>query len=147
MGVWWGYRKIFTSIYGIFWQKLKVVSIFKIVIYHNSLQFLKWRGENWYFWVLIFFKIRPFLFLNDFFGIFFSTEVSFAVTFENMLNCYSDPVYKQMAVEFFSVLTKIMKRHPEICFIESLNVDQMLEQAIKLYAEVCKKKKYSNFFF
>ena len=80
---------------------------------------------------------------NDFLGIlFFSTEVSFAVTFENMLNCYSDPVYKQMAVEFFSVLTKIMKRHPEICFIESLNVDQMLEQAIKLYAEVCKKKEF-----
>ena len=91
------------------------------------------------------------MFQKQSFDITFSTEVSFAVTFENMLNCYSDPVYKQMAVEFFSVLTKIMKRHPEICFIESLNVDQMLEQAIKLYAEVCNKKKVkifsSNYFF
>ena len=87
------------------------------------------------------------MFQKQSFDITFSTEVSFAVTFENMLNCYSDPVYKQMAVEFFSVLTKIMKRHPEICFIESLNVDQMLEQAIKLYAEVCNKKKLRFFFF
>ena len=63
-----------------------------------------------------------------------------------MVNCYSDPVHRQMVMEIFSVWTKIMKRYSEICFIESLNVDQMLEQAIKLYAEVCKKKKNTDFF-
>ena len=61
-----------------------------------------------------------------------------------MLNCYSDPVYRQMVMEVFSVLTKIMKRHPGICFVESLNVDQILEQTIKLYVEVCKKNKNKN---
>ena len=65
---------------------------------------------------------------------FFSTELSFAYTFENMLTRYEDPVYKQMAVEFFSVLSKIINRHPEINFIESLNVDKMLEKAVKLYS-------------
>ena len=67
----------------------------------------------------------------------FSNELSFAYTFEVLLNEYEDPVYKHMAVEFFSVLSKIMKRHPEVYFIGSLNVDDMLEQAMKLYAEVC----------
>ena len=62
--------------------------------------------------------------------------MSFAYTFEVFLNEYEDPVYKHMAVEFFSVLSKIMKRHPEVYFIGSLNVDDMLEEAMKLYAEV-----------
>lgn len=53
-----------------------------------------------------------------------------------MLNEYKHPVQKQMAVELFSVLSKIIKRHPEITFIESLHVDEMIESAIKLYSEV-----------
>ena len=64
----------------------------------------------------------------------FSTELSFAYEFENMLNCYEDPVYKQMAVEFFSVVSKIINRHPEINFTESLNVDKMIEKAANLYS-------------
>merc|ERR1719270_555752 len=64
-----------------------------------------------------------------------STEMRFAYSFENMLNAYDDPVYKQIAVEFFVVLCKIMKRHPEFSFIDSINVDTMINQAIKLYSE------------
>ena len=56
--------------------------------------------------------------------------------FENMLNAHDDPVYKQITVEFFVVLCKIMKRHPEFSFIETINVDTMINQAIKLYSEV-----------
>ena len=41
-----------------------------------------------------------------------------------------------MAIEFFSVLSKIMKRHPEISIIDGINVDDMIERAIKLYSEV-----------
>ena len=59
----------------------------------------------------------------------------FAYAFENMLNGYKDPVLKQMAVEFFSVLAKILQRHPEITFIECIDVDEMLNQAVKLYSE------------
>lgn len=64
-----------------------------------------------------------------------STEMRFAYAFELMLNDYDDPVYKQMAVEFFTVLSKILKRHPEISFIDCIDVDVMILQAIKLYAE------------
>ena len=58
--------------------------------------------------------------------------------FENMLNAHDDPVYKQITVEFFVVLCKIMKRHPEFSFIDTINVDTMINQAIKLYSEVSK---------
>ena len=60
----------------------------------------------------------------------------FAYMFENMLNAHDDPVYKQITVEFFVVLCKIMKRHPEFSFIDTINVDTMINQAIKLYSEV-----------
>ena len=66
----------------------------------------------------------------------FSTEMRFAYMFENMLNAHDDPVYKQITVEFFVVLCKIMKRHPEFSFIDTINVDTMINQAIKLYSEV-----------
>ena len=56
--------------------------------------------------------------------------------FENMLNAHDDPVYKQITVEFFVVLCKIMKRHPEFSFIDTINVDTMINQAMKLYSEV-----------
>ena len=56
--------------------------------------------------------------------------------FENMLNAHDEPVYKQITVEFFVVLCKIMKRHPEFSFIDTINVDTMINQAIKLYSEV-----------
>jgi hypothetical protein len=57
-----------------------------------------------------------------------------------MLNVFKEPVYKQMAIEFFSVLTKIIKRHPEITFIEELRVWEMIEEAIQLYAKVYKTR-------
>ena len=78
-----------------------------------------------------------------------STEKRFAYLFEDMLNDYQDPVYKQMAVEFFSVLSKIMTRHPELSIVEGLNVDDMIERSIKLYSEVrisIKFKVISNIF-
>ncbi len=53
-----------------------------------------------------------------------------------MLNVYKEPVYKQMAVEFFSVLSKIMQRHPEMSLIENLRVEAMIDSAIGLYAKV-----------
>ena len=37
----------------------------------------------------------------------FSTELSFAHLVENMLNSYSEPVYKQIVIECFSVLVNI----------------------------------------
>lgn len=64
-----------------------------------------------------------------------STEMRFAYAFELMLNGYDDPIYKEMAVEFLTVLSKILKRHPEISFIDCIDVDDMIHQAIKLYAE------------
>ena len=66
----------------------------------------------------------------------FSTEMRFAYKVECLLNSYGDPVYKQITVEFFSVLSKIMKRHPEIKLIERIDVDVMIEQSMKIYAEV-----------
>ena len=76
-----------------------------------------------------------------------STEKRFAYLFEDMLNDYQDPVYKQMAVEFFSVLSKIMKRHPELSIVEGLNVDDMIERAITLYSEVNLSKLMSKLSF
>ena len=65
-----------------------------------------------------------------------STEMRFAYAFESMLNVYDeDPAYKQITVEFFTVLCKIMKRHPEFSFIDTINVDKMINQAIKLFSE------------
>ena len=76
-------------------------------------------------------------YLNAWF-FYFSTEMRFAFAFENMLSTsYEDPVYKQISIEFFTVLCKIMKRHPEFSFIDTINVDTMINQAIKLYSEVC----------
>jgi hypothetical protein len=64
--------------------------------------------------------------------------------FENMLNAHDDPVYKQITVEFFVVLCKIMKRHPEFSFIDTINVDTMINQAIKLYSEVSTEHFFSS---
>lgn len=64
-----------------------------------------------------------------------STELSFGHIVENMLNGYNDPVYKQMVIEFFSVLAKIMNRHPEMLLIENLHVESLIDQAMNMYAE------------
>lgn len=60
-------------------------------------------------------------------------EELFAHEVENMLNHFKDPVRKQMAIEFLSVVATVVKRHPELQFRHVLNVQELIHTAVDLY--------------
>jgi len=63
------------------------------------------------------------------------TEEAFAHEVESMLNDFSDPVDKQMVVEFLCVVATILKRHPGLQLNKTLDTQTLIDKAVQLYQE------------
>lgn len=65
-----------------------------------------------------------------------SGELNFALTVQSLLNHIQHPEYRQIVVELFSVVATILERNPELRFQHQLNMDQIVQDAFKMFLKV-----------
>uniref|UniRef100_A0A914ELE6 Phosphorylase b kinase regulatory subunit n=1 Tax=Acrobeloides nanus TaxID=290746 RepID=A0A914ELE6_9BILA len=60
-------------------------------------------------------------------------ELNFSYKIEAMMGDITQPEYRQILVEMLCILATIMERNPEISFSDTLNCDQLCQQAFQFF--------------
>ena len=64
------------------------------------------------------------------------SELNFALQVEKMLHNILQPEYIQIVIELLCVVSTILQRNPELSFRGSLDVDQMVSSAFRMFSKV-----------
>ncbi|CAF1066408.1 unnamed protein product [Rotaria sp. Silwood1] len=62
-------------------------------------------------------------------------ELNFSLKIEEMLSHVFDPAYRCLVVEMFEAINVLLQRNPELCFIQPLDVDYLINEAVKLFQQ------------
>ncbi|CAF2643856.1 unnamed protein product [Rotaria sp. Silwood2] len=62
-------------------------------------------------------------------------ELNFSLKIEEMLSRVFDPAYRCLVVEMFEAINVLLQRNPELCFIQPLDVDYLINEAVKLFQQ------------
>ncbi|CAF0813582.1 unnamed protein product [Adineta steineri] len=74
-------------------------------------------------------------------------ELNFSLKIEEMLSRISDPAYRCLVVEMFELINVLLKRNSELRFTETLDVDYLINEAVKLYQQQTNSKDpYKDFY-
>ncbi|CAF3393927.1 unnamed protein product [Rotaria socialis] len=65
-------------------------------------------------------------------------ELNFSLKIEEMLGRILDPAYRCLVVEMFESINVLLQRNPELCFVQPLDVDYLISDAIKLFEQQTK---------
>ncbi|CAF3812169.1 unnamed protein product [Rotaria magnacalcarata] len=65
-------------------------------------------------------------------------ELNFSLKIEEMLGRLLDPVYRCLVVEMFESINVLLQRNPELCFVQPLDVDYLISDAVKLFEQQTK---------
>lgn len=63
------------------------------------------------------------------------TELAFSLLVEEQFNHISQPERRQVTVELLCIVATILARNPELRFKDVLNLDQLLDDAFKMYCK------------
>ncbi|CAF1001658.1 unnamed protein product [Adineta steineri] len=62
-------------------------------------------------------------------------ELNFSLKIEEMLSRVADPAYRCLVVEMFEAINVLLKRNPELRFIQTLDVNYLIDEAVKLFQQ------------
>ncbi|CAF0730666.1 unnamed protein product [Adineta ricciae] len=62
-------------------------------------------------------------------------ELNFSLKIEEMLSRISDPAYRCLVVEMFELINVLLKRNSELRFTQILDVDYLINEAVKLFQQ------------
>ncbi|CAF1503066.1 unnamed protein product [Rotaria magnacalcarata] len=65
-------------------------------------------------------------------------ELNFSLKIEEMLGRLLDPVNRCLVVEMFESINVLLQRNPELCFVQPLDVDYLISDAVKLFEQQTK---------
>ncbi|CAF2126365.1 unnamed protein product [Rotaria magnacalcarata] len=65
-------------------------------------------------------------------------ELNFSLKIEEMLGRLLDPVYRCLVVEMFESINVLLQRNPELCFVQPLDADYLISDAVKLFEQQTK---------
>ncbi|BET00920.1 Phosphorylase B kinase [Nesidiocoris tenuis] len=64
-----------------------------------------------------------------------SSELSFSLLVEDVLNQIQQPEYRQTIVEVLCIVSTILTRNPELTFQNQLDLDNLVEEAFRMYCK------------
>ncbi|CAF1223685.1 unnamed protein product [Adineta steineri] len=74
-------------------------------------------------------------------------ELNFSLKIEEMLSRVADPAYRCLVVEMFEAINVLLKRNPELRFIQTLDVNYLIDEAVKLFQQQTNSKEsYQDFY-
>ncbi|UJR13940.1 hypothetical protein I4U23_000943 [Adineta vaga] len=74
-------------------------------------------------------------------------ELNFSLKIEEMLSRIADPAYRCLVVEMFEAVNVLLKRNDELRFTRPLDVDYLINEAVKLFQQQTNSKdSYPDFY-
>ncbi|XP_073999627.1 probable phosphorylase b kinase regulatory subunit beta isoform X2 [Rhodnius prolixus] len=64
-----------------------------------------------------------------------ASELNFSLLVEDLLNQINQPEYRQIIVELLCIVSTILSRNPELTFQNELDLDELVNEAFKMYCK------------